>query len=196
MQQIKGWLQSFLSLLIISGACIPACDSPPDWLQRVTWEHFMVPELPLVILFCQPSYVFANVISHMATKWCLSFCKHAPEYHLHVSQSPLKKCEQSIFSAVWQWECKIIGSRLFLFHNRGFFSCSNRAPRGRRRLSIAAKHRFCNQYLTTPSYKPHCPEHLKIPAPPLTLFFFLLQTGLMTSLSPPNGLHRSCLLRW
>lgn len=77
---------------------------------------------------------------------------NTPEYHLHVSQSPLKKCAQSIFSAVWQWVYKITGSRLFfLFHNRTFLGRSNTAPRGKRRPSVVAKHRICNRYRTTPS---------------------------------------------
>lgn len=50
---------------------------------------------------------------------CLS--PNTPEYHVHVSQSPLKKCAQSILSAVWQWEYKIIGSRLFFLPQSHIF---------------------------------------------------------------------------
>lgn len=70
-QQIKGWLQSSLSLQTISASCCP-----PDWLQQVTRDQIIVPELPVLNLFWQPLHIFANVISRMAEKSCLSSSRH------------------------------------------------------------------------------------------------------------------------
>lgn len=142
-QQIKGWLQTSRSLQIISASCCP-----PDFVQQVTWN---LPELLVLILFWQPLHIFAGTISHMATKSRLSFSQHARVSSACLTKPAKKKCVQSIFSAVWQWEYKIIGSSLFFVPQSHIFQPFQQSAPRKRRLSIAAKHRICNRYRTTPS---------------------------------------------